>query len=261
MAKKNLFLSFWDKFLTLPLWVKEVLYLNLQEDLLNYSFGLQYLDKNDIYQYYKPALTYLGKKELASRDSNLHPDIYKFMDSASQDLNIIEITLNNYWTLEETAKFNLECIDKEFVIPPSTKNSKAMALYLAGKIRIGEYFKRIDKIDVDQLDVAIRKQKELENAGQKKGMATVMIDLGYITEQDTKTVLYIKDEGKKRFIFNTDIISKSTTQASAPENIANAAPIGANSSNANNAVVEKLLRENTLLKNKLKAIINVIQGQ
>lgn len=251
MDKKNIFLTFIDKFVSLPLWIKEVLYLQLRSDLDNYVLDSKQneLNKNDLYQYCLPNITYIGKKELASRDNDQPPNVYKFLEGAAQGLNIIEITLNNYWTLEETAILNIQCIEKEYVSAPPTTNTKTMALYLAGKIRLGEYFKRIGQVNVDQLDTAIRKQKELEAAGQKAGMATVMINLGLVTEADTKIVLYIKDESKKRFIFNTDILGKNAVVA---------APQGSGSSQE---LVEKLTRENNLLRNKLKAIADVLQKQ
>ena len=43
-------------------------------------------------------------------------------------------------------------------------------------------------------------QKELTDQGVKSKIAQVMIDLGYITEKDTKSLITIKDEAKKRFI-------------------------------------------------------------
>lgn len=249
MDKKNIFLTFIDKFTNLPLWIKEVLFLHLKADLDNYVLNARniVLDKNDLYQYCLPNITYIGKKELASRANNHNENIYKFLEGASQGLNILEITLNNYWTLEETAILNIQCIEKEYVSPPSTTNTKTMALYLSGKIRIGEYFKRVGQVNVDQLDTAIRKQKELEAAGQKVGMATVMINLGLITDEDSKIVLYIKDESKKRFIFNTDILGKNAVVA---------APQGGGSSQE---LVEKLTRENNSLRNKLKAIAEILQ--
>lgn len=249
MDKKNIFLTFIDKFIGLPLWIKEVLFLQLKSDLDNYALNSRdiVLNKNDLYQYCLPNITYLGKKELTSR-ANDHPqNVYKFLEGAAQGLNILEITLNNYWTLEETAILNIQCIEKEYVTPPTTTNTKTMALYLSGKIRIGEYFKRTGQVNVDQLDTAIRKQKELEAAGQKVGMATIMINLGLITDEDSRIVLYIKDESKKRFIFNTDILGKNAVVA---------APQGSGSSQE---LVEKLTRENNSYRAKLKAIAEVLQ--
>lgn len=249
MEKKNIYTSFIEKFLGLPLWIKEVLYLQLKLDLDSYLLNSRHnvMDKSELYQYSLPNVTYIGKKELTSRAGDLHPNLYKFLEGAAQGLNIIEITLNNYWTLEETAILNIQCIEKEFVAPPTTVNAKTMALYLSGKIRIGEYFKRLGQVNVDQLDSAIRKQKELEAAGQKVGMAQVMINLGLITEEDSKIVLYIKDESKKRFIFNTDILGKNAVVA---------APQGSGSSQE---LVEKLTRENNGLRTKLKAIAEILQ--
>ncbi len=262
MEKKNLFVEFLNKFLALPLWLKEILFVNLREDLAKHSFedNNENIRKESLYQYYVPALTYLGKKELVERAGGYHPNIYKFLSAAAQDDNIAEITLNNYWTLEEAALLNIESIEHEFVTPPGSTYAQAMALYLAGRIRIGEYFKRIGKIDIDQLDSAIRKQKELADAGEKIGMVSVMIKMGYISEKDSKVVLYIKDECKQRFIFNPDILSKTpvnSTEPPAPP------PIEPNMTfelpSVNDEVVERLTKENTLLKKKIRAIVEIIK--
>ncbi len=254
MEKKNVFSNFLDKFLGFPLWIKEVLYLQMKEDLENYSLSAAHalLDKRDLYQYYEPTITYLGKKEVYSRTGDFSPNLYKFLNDASQGLNILEITLNNYWTLEETAVLNLQAIEKELVTTPATPNAKAMALYLAGKIRLGEYFKHIGKVDVDQLDIAIRKQKEMDQTGQRIGMATIMIELGYVTEEETKIVLYIKDESKKRFIFNADMIAKT---AVATEPVQEVSPSGSD----NKVLLEKLAKENSVLRQKLMAIADVLR--
>ncbi len=253
MEKKNIFLSFLDKFLGLPLWIKEVLYVQLKEDIEKYSISATHgiLDKTDLYQYYEPTLTYLGKKELYSRSIDLPQNMYRFLEGASQGLDILEITLNNFWTLEETANLNLQAIEKELVTAPVTANAKATAMYLAGKIRLGEYFKHIGKLDVDQLDATMRRQKEIEATGQRAGIASVMIDLGFVTEEETKMILYIKDECKKRFIFNTDILAKSSVTS---------APVTEKETSSDNqAVVERLAKENALLRQKLMAIADVLR--
>ena len=262
MEKKNLFSSFIDKFISLPLWLKEVLFVHLREDIAKHTLDENNTNirKEDLFQYYVPAMTYIGKKELMDRAGGHSQNLYKFLSSALQGNNMAEITLNNYWTLEEAAILNIEAIEKEFVSPPNNTYARAMAMYLSGKIRIGEYFKRIGRINVDQLDLAIRKQKELVEAGEKIGMVTVKINMGYITEHDSRVVLYIKDECKQRFIFNPDIISK--TPASASTGFTQ--PMGVPSekqSEAPNLMLEKLTKENTLLKNKIRAIIDVIQSK
>ncbi|MDD3238075.1 MAG: hypothetical protein PHV37_08280 [Candidatus Gastranaerophilales bacterium] len=253
MEKKNLFVSFLDKFIDLPLWIKEALFLCLKQDLEKYSVAQKSVDKSDLYQFYSPVLTYVGKKEISSHNDSHEPNVYKFLEGAAMGLNCLEITLNNYWTLEETALLNILCVEKEYVSPPSSKVANAMLLYFSGKIRFGEYFKRIGKINVDQLDSALRKQKELEENGQKMGMASVMIKLGLVTEEDTKNVLYVKDESKKRFIFNTDLLGKG--------NASRVDSVSGITAGSNLALLEKLTKENTLLKHKIKGIINVIQGK
>ena len=59
-----------------------------------------------------------------------------------------------------------------------------MAGFMSGRFRTGEYFKRVGKINVDQLEMTIRKQKELTEQGIKSKIAQVMIDLGCIIDYD-----------------------------------------------------------------------------
>ena len=42
-----------------------------------------------------------------------------------------------------------------------------------------------------------------------------MVELGFVSERETKAVIYIKDECKKRFIFNANMLGKSSTSAPA----------------------------------------------
>lgn len=257
----NIFSIFVDRLLDLPLWVKEILYLELKSDIEKNSLTQDIcgnIDKESLYQYYVPTLTYSGKKELSSRSTGPSSTIYKFLEAVSLGLNILEITLSNFWTLEETAMLNIQCVEKEYITAPSSVILKAISLYLAGKIRLGEYFKRLGKINVDQLDTAIRKQKELEAAGQKVGMATVMIRLGYINEEESKMVLLIKDECKKRFILNSDIPGKTSVSGPPQGGASSVSPVGGVS--ASSEIVLKLTKENTILKNKLQAIGKVLSG-
>lgn len=255
MEKKNVLSSFMNKLMALPMWIKEVIFIQLRDELENNSINAarETFYKEDLYQYYLPTLTYSGKKELAARATGHADNLYKFLEGVADGFNIIEITLNNYWTLEETAKLNLESLELEYISPSKSNYVRATGTYLSGKIRLGEFFKRIGRIDVDQLDTAIRKQKEYDKNGKKIGMAKILIDLGYITENDANVVLFIKDECKKRFIFNTDILGKSVVSASnqpQPQQL---------STSAFAVKIDKLTRENEFLTAKLNAISDIVQ--
>ena len=67
--------------------------------------------------------------------------------------------------------------------------------------------KRLGKIDVIQLESAIREQKKMNEQGSNAKIADVMINLGYITEKDVKILLMFKDESKKRFVMGLGLAS------------------------------------------------------
>lgn len=262
MEQRHLFLSFLAKILDMPIWVKEILYIELKKNLEDSALVLDEkgnIDKDHLYQYYVPTLTYAGKKELANRVESLPENVYKFLEYAQAGANILQITINNFWTLEEAAAINVNCLEKQFVSPPVSLVAKTMLVYLSGRIRLGEYFKRLGRIDAIQLENALRRQKELDSQGQRMRIAEIMINMGYITEDESKLVLHIKDECKKRFMLTPDLTEKHITGAIMGERHVGSAM--ANSSAVDTELATKLTKENTRLKNKLDAIGRILSGE
>ena len=242
----NLYAEFTEKILNLPLWVKEITYFLLKQNLKN-TLPCSNIEVNeeDLYQYLCPEITYAGKKEcerlkIEAPDSNL----YQFLNCLMNNLSIVEITLNNAWTLEETSQIYYNCIESQFVARPENPIINAKAAYLAGRIRIGEYLKRVGLIDVDQLENAMRIQKESELANQKKGFASILVDLDLVTRDDTDAILLIKQESKRRFLLDFSTTSSDThIEAIRAENDARR--------------IERLTYENNLLKAKLREMLNL----
>jgi hypothetical protein len=208
--QQKVFESFLDKVSEFPFWIKEIIYIQLREE-----FEQAYLSEEELhapieesYQAYRPMLTFLGEQELANHTNLEDAPVYRFLQMTSENCSIAEITLRNFWTLENTAKIHLFCLQKEYLMKPTSPKVSATALYVAGRIKMGEYFRRIGLISTEELNTALRKQKEMEKNGKQVHFAEVLIKLGYITERETKAIIYIKDECKKRFIFNTAMIEK-----------------------------------------------------
>ena len=172
------------------------------------------------------------------------------MESIMNNLSIIEITLNNAWTLEETSQIYYRCIEKQYVAMPENAVINAKAAYFANKIRIGEYLKHIGLIDVDQLQNAMRIQRESEEANEKKGFASILVDMGLVTRDDTDNILLIKQESRRRFIlnFNSADAENLSGKISTEEVI---------TSIEQKRQIEKLTYENNLLKAKLKQLLNL----
>ncbi|MCQ2788914.1 MAG: hypothetical protein MJ229_00910 [bacterium] len=148
----------------------------------------------------------MGKGELAERAAGFDANIYAFMEAVDQGFNLIEIAMNNFWTMEEIAKYFVLCEEQNYIKTPDSIQIATMIGFMSGKFRTGEYFKRIGRINVDQLQDVIVKQKEAADAGTPVMMAELMISLGYLTERETKSLLVIKEEAKKRFILDPSII-------------------------------------------------------
>lgn len=209
---KNLLFIFLNKLFEFPLWVKQVIYLHLHKNLASF-LGEDFIQakEEDVFHIYVPVLSFLGRTELTDRKNRCDENVYNFLANASEGLNILEIAMNNFWTLEEVAKHYIFCLEQNFLKAAESVYIQAMAGFMAGKYRTGEYFKRTGKIDVDQLERTIVKQKEYAEKGNPLKMAEVMIALGFITEKDCSSLLVIKEEAKKRFILDSSIIPKDVS--------------------------------------------------
>lgn len=207
--KKSLLDTFMDKLFDFPLWVKQVIYIRLKEHMETFlSEDFMTIKSENSFHLYVPKLSYVGKTELIEKTAKLDENIYLFLTQIEEENNIITIALNNFWTLEEIAKYFIFCCDNNYIKSPIPNSIMIMAGYLAGKYRTGEYFKRIGKINIDQLEHTIRIQKELREKGERPLFVELMIEFGYITEADSKALLIIKEQAQKRFIIDVDLVPK-----------------------------------------------------
>lgn len=244
ILKKNILNNFIEKLKEFPLWIKQVIFLYLYQDLSK-SLSDDFINRKEenLIHLYVPELSYIGKTELEERQKGLEPNVYGFLECLDEGMSIMEIALNNFWTLEEVCKYFLASMDIELLKAPIPTQIVAMAGFMAGRYRTGEYFKRVGKINVDQLELTIRKQKELTEQGQKVKIAQVMIDLGFITQKDTESLIIIKEEARKRFILDSSIIPDGVT---------------ANESKYV-AEIDELKKQNTLLKAKLAKLLTMFK--
>lgn len=205
--KKNIFDTFLEKVFDFPLWVKQIFYLRLYKNLENVlSEDFITTNEDDLFHLYVPDLTFTGKSEFNEQKSGFDANVYNFMGGVEQGLSMLEISMNNFWTMEEVAKFFVLCLEQNYIKTPKSKYVEAMAGFMSGKYRTGEYFKHTGKITVDQLQDVLVKQKEYAAQGQPKKMAELMISLGLITEKDCHSLLILKEEAKKRFILDTSLV-------------------------------------------------------
>lgn len=197
---QNKFKDFIREILNLPVWIKQIIYLELKEQLessaLQNCFNIT--KKEDCLQLYIPKLTYTGKKELEKKTKNLCENTYIFLECAFQNISIIEIAVKNNWNLFECSNYFIEATTSELVLSPDSDIIKGTALYMSGKIRLGEYFVKINKISIEQLDKALRVQKDTEeNLGDRPGLAEILLNLKFVNKPDTEGILLLKEDCKK----------------------------------------------------------------
>jgi hypothetical protein len=187
----------------LPVWIKQVVYVELKEQLENSTINscINTIPKRELLQLYVPKLTYTGKKELENKTKNYSENIYAFLECAFQNLSIMETAINNKWNLHECSKYFLEAINTELVIHPPSSIVKGTALYMSGEIRIGEYFVKIGKISLGQLDEGLRTQKKMEESfgGDRPGLAEILVNLGFLNHNETEGILLLKEDCLKHY--------------------------------------------------------------
>lgn len=244
ILKKNILNAFIEKLKAFPLWIKQVIFLYLYKDLKEATSD-DFIETNeeDMLNLFVPTLSYVGRTELEERAKGFEPNLYTFLECVESEMSLLEVALNHFWTLEETCKHFLAAVDADLIKAPIPPKIIAMAGFMAGRYRTGEYFKRVGKINVDQLELTIRRQKELTEQGQKAKIAQIMIDLGFVTEKDTHALMIIKEEARKRFILDASIIPEGVT--------------GNDSKYV--AEIEELKKQNAVLKAKLAKLLSMFK--
>lgn len=232
----------------LPLWVKQVLYLKtrdkLREELAEF---LDVLVTDNLMQYYVPKLTFAGRTELETREKRLPEEFYTFYKCVQNGNDLFEITLANYWTFTQTCSLFVRSIELQYVNIPENESIISIAQFMAGKIRTGEMLKRLGKIDVMQLEKAIRVQKERNEQNKPIKMAELMIELGYITEKDVKILLAFKDDAKKRFVMGIGFSLVKPRDEQETQTLVRGMQ----------KEIKRLDEENRILKSRLRKILNI----
>lgn len=247
---KNYFEILTDIIYESPIWVQEVIFIDMKKRLEQRYPGLtSHPNEADVYPCFVPEITVQGKLEAESKamQGEYGPNLYKCLNSLKKSLRVIDITLNNLWTLEETSEALVACIKHEFIKEPENLLVSSAILYLGNEIRLGEYVKRMNKINMNQLDDVLQKQRQYndEHPENKKKIGEMLIDMGFVANNDIDKIIQIKDESKRRFIVppHSGINFDSGCDAKDMQEL--------------KLTVDKLTKENNLLKDKLRAIFNI----
>lgn len=190
----------------LPLWVKQVIYLELHQELVGHFTpeSLKNLTPEDTLAFYIPKITSEGERTLQEAKD----DLGKLLLDAQQKYTILDICLRNSWSLETCCHHLLNAIQLQWLYPPASIKALGTIEYLANSIRLGEYLVKMGRITTEQLEQALRTQQYIKEALQEHtGFANILINLGYITRQDTEGILFLKQESLKP-IGNVELFEK-----------------------------------------------------
>ena len=213
---KSLYLGFMEKLLAFPLWVKQTIFMDLSKDLTKYLSN-EFLDveEGEIFHVYKPELSELGQNELLTKESKFDESIYAFLNCCSKGMSLIEIAIENNFTMEEVSKAFTFCKTSGFFSKDVPKLVAAIAGFIASKYRTGEYFIRAGKMTIEQLDEVLNKQQEMNDAGKHVFIAELMVQMGFVRDLDVKSIIFMKEEATKRFSLNAEEVPSITMEREA----------------------------------------------
>jgi hypothetical protein len=192
--------------MSLPLWVKQVIYLELYSELSAFftTDSLTRLTVDDSLAFYQPKLTPHGEKVLVETQD----DLGQLLLFAKQHFTMMDVCLRNSWSLEKACILFMQAYDQQWVERPNSVKAFATVEYLGNRIRLGDYLVRMERITLQQLDQALRTQQYIKEAlHEHTGLANILINLGYITRQDTEGILFLKQESQTH-IENTEFLKK-----------------------------------------------------
>lgn len=242
---KSIFINYMDKMLAFPLWVKQSIFLDLSNDLATY-LSSEFLDveEGELFHIYKPALSEKGQNELLTKESKYDEIIYSFMNCCAKGMSLIEIAIENNFTMEEVAKAFTFCKTSGLFSREVPNLISAMAGFIAGKYRTGEYFIRAGKMTIEQLDEVLTKQQEINASGKHVFIAELMVQLGFVRDLDVKSIIFMKEEAGKRFSLDPDEMpSVSLERESYDIRVQNT----------------RLKEENEILREKMDALLTYIK--
>lgn len=250
MKKNNIFDLYLEKVMQLPLWVKQVLFVKLKEDMSEKNC-IEFMEKssNQMFSLYVPILTFEGKTELVEKKSGLDANFYNFLRLCDSDYSVLEIALNMYLTMEEVAKYFMFCVEQKYLEVPKSDEIYAMAGFIAGKLKTGEYLCGNKTLTFNQVQEAVEKQQELNvNNEQNLKFVEVLETLDFVKEKDMKVIFMLQEESKKRFILDYS-------------NVPRAQRMFASTQEKSSAEIEELKEENKKLRQKLSQLLQLVKNK
>lgn len=239
---------FFNNIKELPLWVKQILRsradTELRADLEDYMSSL---NSKQLLQEVVPKLTFAGKNEIKTHASNLTREQMVFLICASNNYDIFEIALTNFWSLEQVCKYFVRLAQLELVDNPDCEVNFAVMKFLAGVFKTGDVLRKLGRLNTNQVDEALKIQADREKIGTKTMIAEIFIELGYVKRKDIDILMKFKEEAKKRFIMGLGLSTIKIPNGKDGQMVA------ANMQRE----MKRLAQENAVLKERLKKILNI----
>ncbi len=241
--KKSILDTFLNKIEKFPLWIKQIIFIKLSDDIKSHVCE-KFLKENsdNIFSLYKPTLTFKGSEELQNKKCGLDLNTYNFLEYCGNNCSILEISLNTFLSMEEVAKYFIFCVEQNYIERPENKEIEAMAGFIAGKFRTGEYFKQKGVITDEQLEKAVN----LSTKSQKK-FAEILVDLGFVSQDDISAMLTFKEESKKRYVLDYNTVPEGKNEF-------------CNKEEQYKKEIEDLKIENEKLKKRISQLLEIVKN-
>ncbi len=133
ILKKKYAHTFLDKLLAFPLWVKQIVFLRLYQNLsLSLSEDFITTEESEISTYMCLLCHLWGVQSCLKKKSGLDDNMYNFLKNVDESLACWNRN-EQFWTMEEVAKYFISCLDLNFVKTPESVHVFAMRGFMAGK--------------------------------------------------------------------------------------------------------------------------------
>ena len=245
--RKNLFELYMDKIMSSPLWIKQVIYIKLRDTIKEKSCdSFLSISSCELYSIHIPILTFAGRTELAEKKFGFGENIYNFLQCCQDEMSIIDMCVSTYHAMSEVSKYYEFCMDEGLLEVPENAKIAAMSGFMAGKYRIGEYFRRAGMLSYEQLDEAIEEHKSAIARGEEKLFGEVLCDMRLVNREEIITLMLFKDDADKRIILDPEQLPKSQM-------------IHTNEKDMYENEIKKLKQENSKLKYQLIRILELVK--
>ena len=245
--KRNIFKLFLNKFLSYPLWVKQVVYYRLWQNMVENVCDNSVINNADgLLAMHVPTLTFTGKQELWDKVSGWDNNIYNFLKYVHSGYSIMEAALNMFMSMEEISKLYIFCLEQNYFEAPENNEIYALAGFIAGKFPTGDYFLKNGTISVDQLESAINTQKELNRKGQHKFLGEILTEQGALVKNDLDLLFKLKSDAGKRFVLEPEFLPENHTEKKLISQMENK--------------LSELQKENDALKKTMTEIVNTVKN-